>query len=247
MVQGFADTHNHQFANLGFGGKMFYGSPLLPVEAFGWCTPAHGLAGTYDKLGNIVRTMHAQLPASSLFGHLVGGYPQFDGWPRWDSFTHQAVHKDWLKRAVDGGLRLMVMLAVNSEFLAGLVERAPGRTALDMEAVDMQIGGALLMEQIIDAESGGPGRGWYRIVRTPAEAEAVIAAGKLAVVLGIEVDYLFNSYPGPSLTSYPWTPLTPDQLVLNLDKYYQLGVRHIYPIHFADNLFGGASFDKALL
>jgi hypothetical protein len=30
--------------------------------------------------------------------HHVGGFPEFDGWPRWDSVTHQAVHIDWLQR-----------------------------------------------------------------------------------------------------------------------------------------------------
>lgn len=41
----------------------------------------------------------------------------FDGWPRWDSVTHQAIYEDWLHRAVEGGLRLMVMPAVNSEYM----------------------------------------------------------------------------------------------------------------------------------
>ncbi len=44
-------------------------------------------------------------------GHLVGGFPEFDGWPRWNICTHQAMYEDWLLRADhQGGLQLMVML-----------------------------------------------------------------------------------------------------------------------------------------
>ena len=45
------------------------------------------------------------------------------------------------------------------------------------------------------------GKGWYRIVYSPQEARTVIAAGKLAVVLGIEVDYLFNCHQEGDITT----------------------------------------------
>jgi microsomal dipeptidase-like Zn-dependent dipeptidase len=107
-----------------------------------------------------------------------------------------------------------------------------------MEAVDLQLRAARGMESYIDVKNGGKGKGWYRIVRTPDEAKSVIAAGKLAVILGIEVDSLFNCKKEADLT--------PDQLRSALDKYFNLGVRHLLPIHFANNGFGGASFDKPL-
>ena len=47
-------------------------------------------------------------------GHNTGGFPNFDGWPGWRDYTHQQVYVDWLRRAYDGGLRLMVMTAVNN-------------------------------------------------------------------------------------------------------------------------------------
>src|SRR4051812_14109456 len=71
--------------------------------------------------------MRWQLLHRDVIGHLVGGWPQFDGWPRWDSMSHQTVQEDWLRRAVDGGLRLMVMLAVNSEHVAKNAKRRAGR------------------------------------------------------------------------------------------------------------------------
>ena len=68
----------------------------------------HGAGG----LGDLVNAF-----SNGSLGHRVGGYPEFDGWPRYDNVTSQAVYYDWLQRAYKGGLRLMVMLAVNNEVL----------------------------------------------------------------------------------------------------------------------------------
>jgi microsomal dipeptidase-like Zn-dependent dipeptidase len=145
----------------------------------------------------------------------------------------------WLKRALDYGLKLIVVFAVNNRFVANIIERDPNRSPDDMEAVDYQITAAREMEAAIDQDSGGPGQGWYRIVRSPEEARNVIRAGKLAVVLGIEVDFVFNSMPD--------TPPSPDEVVSQLNRYYENGIRHIFPIHFHDNAFGGAAFQNILV
>jgi hypothetical protein len=205
MAPGFADLHNHQFANLAFGGRIVHGRPSGALEdALAPCdvesSPAggrsllHGPRGLLDFAGNVMQGAYGR----SILGHRTGGYPSFDGWPSWDSFTHQGVHQDWLRRAVQGGLRLMVMLAVNNEFLCRHSCRSFGCN--DMEAVDRQLTAARELEAFIDAEHGGPGQGWYRIVSTADEARAVIEAGNLAVVLGIEVDYPFNCHAEGDLT-----------------------------------------------
>jgi microsomal dipeptidase-like Zn-dependent dipeptidase len=236
-MTGFADIHNHQFAYLGFGGMAFHGDAFGDKkEVLSWCTPVHGPGGMGDILGNLMRTVSYNGNFLGIFGHRVGGYPEFDGWPRWDSVSHQSVYEDWLFRAVQGGLRLMVMLAVNNEEFCKLANR--NVSCNDMEAVDRQIAAAKKMETYIDAKSDGDRQGWYRIVSTPAEARAVIASGKLAVVLGIEVDYLFNNYKQGDLSA--------DQLRAALDKYRALGVRHLFPIHFGNNGFGGTAFQNSL-
>lgn len=234
-IVGFADLHNHQFANEAFGGKAFVGQPYGRIdEALPHCTPVHGPGGIGDVLG----TVKALLDKTGGVGHLVGGFPQFDGWPRWNNLTHQAVYEDWLWRALQGGLKLLVMLAVNNEFAARLVGNQPAAAA-DMANVDAQLAACRAMEAAIDQRSGGPGRGWYRIVTTPAEARQVIAAGKLAVVLGIEVDFLFDSYPD--------SPPAPGDLLARLDAYYAQGVRHVFPIHFNDNALGTTAFQNPLV
>ena len=150
------------------------------------------------------------------------------------------MHVDWLQRAWHGGLRLMVMLAVNNEWMCSLpgLLRAPGRTCNDMEAVDRQLDAAKALEASLDQAAGGPGQGWYRIVRSPSEARSVVAAGKLAEVLGIEVDYVFGSYLNAQLTA--------EQVRSAVGRYYDAGVRYVFPIHFADNAFGGTAFQNPL-
>lgn len=133
----------------------------------------------------------------------------------------------------------MVMLAVNNEFACSAIEKAPGRSCDDMEAVDLQIAAAKQMETYIDSISGGPGKGWYRIVYSPQEARDAISQGQLAVVLGIEVDSLFNCSLRASCT--------PEYVSQELERYYEMGVRHLFPIHFYDNGFGGSAISNDLI
>ncbi len=99
--------------------------------------------------------------------------------------------------------------------------------------------------------SGGPGLGWFRIVTTPQQARDTVRAGKLAVVLGIEVDNLFNCKEASGcpadfgLSAARIAPLTnlaqPTTLVEAVDVIYDMGVRHVFPIHNFDNGFGAAA------
>jgi hypothetical protein len=93
VIRGGADLHNHQFAHLGFGGVEFLWQPIGPIDqAVPWCTGADGLGGVGEIIGTFVKFAY-KLPGAGL-GHHVGGWPKFDGWPRWDSITHQTVHMD---------------------------------------------------------------------------------------------------------------------------------------------------------
>ena len=62
----------------------------------------------------------------------------------------------------------------------------------DMDAVRLQARDLRALQDYIDAQSGGPGKGFFRIVTNPFQARQVINQGKLAVVEGIEVSHLFN-------------------------------------------------------
>jgi hypothetical protein len=83
------------------------------------------------------------------------------------------------------------------ELITGLGAQQVRYACNDMVAVDREIDETYALERYIDAQSGGPGRGWFRVVKTPAEARAVIDEGKLAVILGIETSTLFDCFLTP--------------------------------------------------
>lgn len=207
-VWGFADTHTHQFANLAFGGDLFRGSPFGDAQsALRRCSVGHGLT----------------------FGialHRTGGDDDYRGWPCWNTRVHQQMYADWLYRAFQGGLRLMVMLAVNSEILC---QAAHGVRAdcKDWASIPGQLQAARDMESYIRQHDGG----WYHIVTSAEEARATINRGQLAVVLGIEAD---DPFPCAQRG-----PCTEEEIRATLQRYHGLGVRHFFPIHLADNQFGG--------
>ena len=176
-ITGFADTHTHPFANLASGGKVFFGSAFGPIDsALTICFASHGQDGLGDVIGNIYRTKSGNIS----LGHNTGGFPDFGGWPTWRTLTHQQMHSDWIYRAYQGGLRLMVAHAVNNALLCEVAPRDPGgpgrppRTCDDMEAVDLQIDAAKEMEAYVDSKSGGAGKGWFRIAYTPEQARQII-------------------------------------------------------------------------
>jgi len=229
-IWGIADLHSHMFSNEGFGGAMFHGRPFHSCGIDGalpWCDGAHGPGGALDFIG----------AALDGFRHLVGGSPQFDGWPRWNSSDHQQMYYRWLERAHRGGLRLQVLLAVNNQVLCESAGQKLGYGCDDMDAVDRQLAAARELEEFIDERSGGPGKGWFRIVESAAEARSAIESGKLAIVLGIEVDTLFGCGEEDCDEA---------RVREQLDKYYDLGVRHIFPVHVFNNAFGGAALYNGL-
>ncbi|GIE47176.1 membrane dipeptidase [Actinoplanes nipponensis] len=233
--RGFADLHNHQFAQLAFGGRVLWGSAAAADSELGSCRPEHGPHGLFDLPGNLAQVLLGTGSVAALLGHRTDGAPDFPAWPGWHDLTHQAVPRSALKRAVDGGLRLMVMPAVNNALLGRLTR---GHDYHDMAAVDRQLRAARQFEAMIDAEAGGPGRGWYRIAETPAQAREAIGQGRLAVVLGIEVDHFLGDTVGPRSTVR--------DLAAQLDRYHALGVRHLFPIHLQDCAYGGAAFATSL-
>jgi microsomal dipeptidase-like Zn-dependent dipeptidase len=248
--EGFADIHVHQMANLGFGGSILWGGAfgdpqkrLGPIPSkYKRGHDATETAVTGHTVKTIVNTFLADW-----FGHGEDGSPTFASWPNHDIWTHQQVYQDWLFREYQGGLRLMVLLAVNSEDMFGRGEnhlfflirrhrfqrfKEAGRTGNDMEALEWQVRAAYEMQRAIDQENGGPGMGWYRIVRDPEEAGKVVAQGKLAVILGTELQHLFNC-------DVDRPACTPETIADGLNRLEAMGVNYVFPIHHKLNQFGG--------
>lgn len=112
MVWGIADLHMHLAAHLGFGGRLLAGQPDHPdgmSRALGRCEGVHGVGGT--GLGAVVPllSMIESTGHGAGIGHMTGGWEfRFDGWPRFTSTIHQQAYVDWIRRAHDGCLRLIV-------------------------------------------------------------------------------------------------------------------------------------------
>ena len=260
-VYGVVDAHAHMFTNFGFGGGgIFHGSPFhrLGVEhALGSCAPFHGPEGRRDLVGYAFSGLGPEIDTNALLGlflsgmtpafdHHPEGYPAFTDWPNsWKRSTHQTMYYRWLERAHRAGLRLLVQHATTNhilcELITGLGAQQVRYACNDMVAVDREIDETYALERYIDAQAGGPGRGWFRVVKTPAEARAVIDEGKLAVILGIETSTLFNCF----LTPRPGFPACDAAFVrAELDRYRERGVRAIFPVHKFDNAFSAGDGDR---
>jgi microsomal dipeptidase-like Zn-dependent dipeptidase len=229
-IRGFVDLHSHQFANLAFGGQMVTGAPYGPIEQ-SLTTDSdrhHSANHSFDILGGIL----AGHPWAAFYGN--AGYPAFD-WPRFFEVSHQKVHQDWLYRAVQGGLRLMVMYAVESEVLCNSIGHGEAICANVKESILAQLHAAYAMQDYVDAQAGGAGLGWYRIVTTAGEARRVMEQGKLAVVLGVETSYPFDCRASDCAWRQPF------------EELWQLGVRAFFPVHHGLNGFGSPSFFRAPL
>lgn len=226
-IVGIADVHNHLFSNLGFNGDLISGDAHHPLGALGAlddCGEEHGLGGLLDVVGGFQR--------NDFDGHHTRGYPDASH-PAHDDYTHQQSYYRWLERAHRGGLRLMVMLATSNRGACVLNRASPDYDCDDMAAVDRQIDAAYALVDYIDLYHGGPGQGWFQIAESPTEARALIARGKLAVVLGIETAELFGCIAGRGCTEH--------EVEAALDTYRDRGIRYLFPVHAFDNEFGGTA------
>ena len=252
-LYGIAEIHSHLMTNMGFGGgSIFHGAPFhrLGVEyALPDCTPYHGEDGRRDLVGLFydqgaaydIETLVPLLATgeSDDYNHATGGYPSFVDWPNArKSSTHQTMYYRWLERAYLGGLRLLVHHATGNSVLCdavvGFGSQKVRYDCNDMVGVGHSITEMRGLERYIDAQAGGSGKGWLRIVKSAAEARAVVLEGKMAVVLGIEISNLFDCY---STAKPGFTACTAESLDATLDYYYGLGVRAIFPVHKYDNGF----------
>ncbi|MCB9616298.1 MAG: hypothetical protein H6721_00830 [Sandaracinus sp.] len=259
-VYGFVDSHSHPFSNYGFGGAgMFHGSPFhrLGVEhALPACNGFHGFEGRRDLIAYafsgfgdfdtdslVAAFISGRTPEAN---HMTDGYPTFSDWPNaWNRATHQTQYWRWIERAYRAGLRLMIAHATTNSVLCELIsgiDAQPRRYSCnDMVAVQREVQETYALERYIDAQSGGPGEGWFRVVRTPAEAREVISQGKLAVVLGIETSNLFDCFLTPR-EGFPTCDA--DYVRGELDRFHELGIRALFPVHKFDNAFSAGDGDR---
>jgi len=265
-VWGLADLHSHPMAHLGFGGGLFNASPTDSMDRVTTCDGFshrnHGYDGLWISSTQTVCTLEDAPACEPDFGRtLFGAYSSMShgdhGWPRASTRTHQQMHRDWIRRAYDGGLRLMVASAVNAELIAALMNWDARQD--DEQAVQLQV-------EAIKAFATLEGT-WIEIAYTPAQARDIIQRNKLAVVLAVEVDLIGNHRGNPGAGCDDDTEATQCERTWRtvrdvtgrarsyhlerpslsarseaiLDDLQQRGVRLITPVHLADNGIGGAA------
>jgi microsomal dipeptidase-like Zn-dependent dipeptidase len=134
---------------------------------------------------------------------------------------HQQMHVSWIHRAYRGGIRLMFASATDNELLDMLYHRGYNYFG-DPTPVPSATHNADSARRQIEfiRRLASANESWLEVVSTSRDARRAIQQGKLALVLSVELDNL-----------------TPAQVCALRDT----GVRHIVPIHFANNAFGGTA------
>jgi microsomal dipeptidase-like Zn-dependent dipeptidase len=251
-VVGYVDLHSHLMAEHSFGGGWFWGtvegpmdwavrrcdgnfpwrshaatvfpilSELLGVDPTEWehvlTTGIVGLGGdTGWHLGR--RRGYDRRHCRRILGFTIPGtcpQPHFEDWPMWDAIAHQQMWQGWLQQAHQGGLQVMVVSLAESNFLCQ-------NTAFETRRYDCDEMASIGRQATFVHDFAAHNSSW--VGTSPAEARALIAQGKLALVLAVEVTRLF---PG-------------GDFVAQLDQLRAQGICSVQVVHHADNRFGGAA------
>jgi microsomal dipeptidase-like Zn-dependent dipeptidase len=277
-VWGFADTHTHPSNYLAFGGGLIQGRLYAPDG-----NPRTALP---DYLGNVNAMMLGTLgvlfgPVASVLGPGVPplppdpalgaavaqaafaatapsrrGYPEHNAYPKFNNTMGQQMYREWIRRAYDGGLRLMSALGVNNWLVSShqLKRGILGSTAPidDRASADLQV--ADIKRWVNEIEN----RSWVEIAYTPEDARRIIGQNKLAIILGVELDLLGNFAPNRTWDAPEIVVLNPEPrpgaeeeevrrlLGAELDRLYAMGVRQITPFHYVSGVFGGTAMFERL-
>lgn len=233
-LTGYVDMHCHPRGDLAYGTQLFYGAPYGDISvALGSCKPDHSKNILRAQLAKQTETLNDKNWKDS-----KEGYPNFVTWPSWCSTLHQQMWVDWIERAhKEGGLNIMVALAVSNHCISSA---AKCTGPLDDEQVMLN-----LIQGIKDLVAHST---FMEIALTPQDVRRIVASGKLAVILGSEMDNIGNFYSPQDNYKANFNPTpTNEQIQAELDKLWDLGIRYIFPVHLMNTVFGGTSFIMSTL
>ncbi len=233
-TRGFIDAHTHGMAFEFLGGRVHCGRPwsAYGVEDALTDCPDHTLTGGHGA------AMEALLSGRPT--HDPVGWPTFRDWPAPDSLTHEGTYYRWMERSWRGGQRILVNLLVENNKLCEIYPLKKN-SCDEMDSVRLQAQRMRELEAYVDAQYGGPGRGWYRIVTTPTQARRVVNAGKLAVVMGIETSVPFGCTQKLGVPARRCTTASIDR---QLDEMRALGVTQMELVNKFDNALSGVAGDE---
>lgn len=231
-VRGWIDSHAHVNSNDGFGGRLICGAPFAPggiTEALKDC-PDHYPNGNFALFEN--------LTSDGDWTHDPVGWPTFKDWPKTTSMSHQAGYYAWIERSWRSGQRVLVNDLVTNGVICSLPILPKDRGCDEMTAIKRQAQLTYDMQDYIDNIYGGPGKGFYRVVRTPQQAVDVIKSGRLAVVMGVETSEPFGCRQILGVAQ-----CSKADIDRGLDELQGLGVSSMFLCHKFDNALCGVRFD----
>ncbi|MDF1822152.1 MAG: membrane dipeptidase [Alcanivoracaceae bacterium] len=241
-VRGYVDAHTHITSYEFMGGKVMHGAPFhkygVPY-ALNDSKVSHGPNGSLDLIGNL------QEFGDPLFRYDTRGWPDFPWWPNRKQITHTGYYWTWLERAWLSGQRMNVTLLVENEVLCNAqsilnpIGWLPHNSCNTMDSIRLQARRVYEMQDYIDAQYGGPGKGFFRVVTSPAQARQVIAQGKMAVVMGVEASETLNCGERDFCNT--------SKIEQGLDELYNLGIRAIFPAHKSDNQLSGGKVENGFV
>jgi microsomal dipeptidase-like Zn-dependent dipeptidase len=231
-VDGIVEGHMHWMTFEYLGGRFHCGRPWHPygiAYALPDCSDIEGPQGSAAPVQNFLNFGN---PAQA---HDTSGFPKMTEWSN-HNLTYEGTYYRWIERAWLGGLRLMVM-SINENRI--LCELMPNRTSDcdEMNTVRKGFKDMRELQDYVDAQAGGPGKGFFQIVTDPYAARRVINKGQMAVVLEIEISEPFGCMGWETPTC--GVKQVDDQL----DEMHKLGVRSSLLLNKFDNPLTGVRFD----
>jgi len=234
-VGGIVEGHNHWMAYGSFGGHFRCGSPWHEygiAYALPDCAEVEGPQGLAAPLQNAFTYGNPVQP------HETAGYPTLPSQSK-DQLTYEGMYYRWVERVWKSGLRLMVMGVNENRVLCELlVDRK--ESCNEMDGMRRGFRAIRRLEDYVDAQAGGPGKGFFQVVTDPFEARKVINQGRMAVVLEIETSEPFDCRG--------WEQVTCDkaQIDRQIDEMHRMGVRSSLLLNKYDNPLAGVRFDSGI-
>ncbi len=154
--------------------------------------------------------------------YLTSGPPAFLTWPAWNDVLRQKMWVDWIQRAHQGGLGVMVALAVNNKLLGDMTAGPGDLPTNDKGTADLQISE---MKNFISRHD------FMQLALNSTDVYNAVSSKKLAVVIGVEIDHI-----GDLVGNVPAAAINAE-----IDRLYAEGVRYIFPVHLVDNPIGASA------
>jgi hypothetical protein len=234
QVRGLMDGHMHWVNFEYLGGNFHCGRPWSPYgipSALPDCSGIEGPAGATAPMQNFLNYGNPVSP------HDTRGWPQLTAWGH-SNLTYEGNYYRWVQRVWMAGERLMVMPVNENRALCLL--QANRRTSCDeMETARLELDDIHQLQNYVDAQAGGPGKGFFQIVTDPFQARRVINEGKLAVVLEMEISEPFGCTGTESSST-----CNQAQIDQQLQDLYDRGVRSSLLLNKFDNPLTGVRFDS---